>query len=143
MPNIRILDTSNIAELKRCFPVYKVLRPHLDEQEFIRRVQIQVSERFQIAFIEEDEKIVAAAGYRIQHNLFAGRMLYLDDLITDPLRKKSGHATALLEWVKAYAIAEQCDAFHLDSGYQRHDAHRLYLKNGFDLASHHFAKTLP
>jgi hypothetical protein len=32
-----------------------------------------------------------------------------------------------------------CGELHLDSGVQRFGAHRVYLKNGFDITSHHFA----
>ncbi len=35
-----------------------------------------------------------------------------------------------------------CNAVHLDSGYQRHAAYRLYLNKGFVLSSHHLALKL-
>jgi hypothetical protein len=51
-----------------------------------------------------------------------------------------GYAGALLDWIFAKAKELHCDQVHLDSGYQRHDAHRLYLKKGMKLACHHFSK---
>jgi hypothetical protein len=48
-----------------------------------------------------------------------------------------------LDFIKQYAIELGCDAIHLDSGHQRHDAHRLYLQKKFRIASHHFIVELP
>lgn len=71
-----------------------------------------------------------------------GKVLYLDDLITDPEKKKNGYGGNLIKWIEKVAVESGCDEIHLDSGYGRNDAHRLYLKCGFHLASHHLSKRL-
>lgn len=142
MQDVKIIDLENSQELTRCFRVFKSLRPHLDQVEFIRRVQLQAGESYQIAVIEIEQEVVAAIGYRVQHFLAWGKVLYLDDLITDPEKKKAGYASTLLQWLSGQAKILLCDEVHLDTGYQRHDAHRLYLKHGFDLHCHHLAKKL-
>ena len=38
-----------------------------------------------------------------------------------------------------FQIGHQCDGLHLDPGYARHDAHRLYLRKGLQFNSHHLA----
>jgi GNAT superfamily N-acetyltransferase len=139
---IRILDTKNNIDIRRCLRVFAYLRPHLDETEFIKRVQAQAAEGYTIAYIESGENVVAAAGYRVLNFLAWGKVLYLDDLITDPEKKKAGYGSALLEWVAQKGKELGCDELHLDTGYQRHDAHRLYLKNGLDLSCHHLSKKL-
>lgn len=45
----------------------------------------------------------------------------------------------MLKWLQEHAKARQCDAVHLDTGYQRHAAHLAYLRNGFELNCHHLA----
>ena len=139
---IRILDTKNNIDIRRCFRVFFHLRPQLDETEFVRRVQVQAAEGYTIAYIESGEEVVAAAGYRVLHFLAWGKILYLDDLITNPDKKKTGYGSALLEWVSQKGKELGCDELHLDTGYQRHDAHRLYLKSGLDLSCHHLSKKL-
>ena len=139
---IRILDTKNEIDIRRCFRVFAHLRPNLNEAEFVRRVQVQAAEGYTIAYIESGEEVVAAAGYRVLNFLAWGKVLYLDDLITVPAKKKAGYGSALLEWVAQKGKELGCDEFHLDTGYQRHDAHRLYLKSGLDLSCHHLSKKL-
>ena len=44
----------------------------------------------------------------------------------------------MIEWLKTYAKNEGCREIHLDSGVQRYGAHRFYLREGFNITSHHF-----
>ena len=139
---IQLLDPANVANILKCFPVFAFLRPHLDEAEFVQRVEIQAREGYQIGYVEVDGVVLAAAGYRVLHFLAWGRVLYIDDLITHPEQKKSGLATTLMTWLTEQGKQLDCDEIHLDTGYQRHDAHRLYLNQGFEMSCHHMAKKL-
>jgi hypothetical protein len=40
---------------------------------------------------------------------------------------------------KFYALEQGCRQLELDSGVQRFGAHRFYLREGFDISSHHFS----
>lgn len=139
---IKILNPNDKNEIARCFSVFTHLRADLEKEEFIRRVQLQSEEGYEIAYIESGFEIVAAAGFRILHFLAWGRVLYLDDLITRPDLKRSGYGSALIEWIAAHGKKNACQEMHLDTGYQRHDAHRLYLKAGMNLNCHHLSKAL-
>jgi GNAT superfamily N-acetyltransferase len=139
---VELIDLNNVEEIRQCFPVIHFLRPHLTEESFVAAVQTQRNEGYQIAAIRLDGQVVAAAGYRLQHFLYSGKILYVDDLITLPEKKKMGLATSLMAWLEQTAREQGCDELHLDSGYQRNDAHRLYLNCGLIMNCHHFAKKL-
>jgi GNAT superfamily N-acetyltransferase len=62
--------------------------------------------------------------------------------VTVPEERGRGYASQLLDWLVGHAQAQRCDAVHLDTGYGRHDAHRLYLKVGFELQCPHVALQL-
>ncbi|MEO7001043.1 MAG: GNAT family N-acetyltransferase [Ktedonobacterales bacterium] len=85
---------------------------------------------------------VAAAGFRFLHTLAWGAYLYVDDLVTLPQYRGQGHAHALLQWIEQEAERLGCEQLHLDSGSQRHTAHRFYLNHGFDIIAHHFKRDL-
>ena len=141
MPEILFAKTD--AEIAACFPTFKFLRPHLVEAEFVPRVRKQQTQGYAILYIAEQVGDVAAcAGFRFIDMLYSGRQLYIDDLITRPTSRQSGYAGQLLDWLIAHARETHCDQVHLDSGYQRNDAHRLYLNKKFLLASHHFSIVL-
>ena len=48
----------------------------------------------------------------------------------------------LLRWLVRDASERGLDQLHLDSGVQRHGAHRFYLAHRFAITSHHFAMEL-
>ena len=72
--------------------------------------------------------------------LYSGKTLYIDDLSTLPGARGKGYASTLLDFVIEQARQHGCQCVSLDSGQNpaRYDAHRLYLKKGFNITSHHF-----
>ena len=139
---MNILKATSDTEIGALFQVFKVLRPHLIEAEFVSRIRRQRSQGYRLIYLRDPEAVAAAAGYRILEFLAWGKVLYIDDLITLSEKRGAGFAGALMDWLIAHAREQKCDELHLDSGYQRHDAHRLYLNKGMQLGCHHFSMKL-
>jgi|SRR6185436_2269306 len=129
-------------DIAACFDVMSQLRQHLHHEQFVTRVRLQEQTGYQLALLEHEGGIKAAAGFRIIENLFSGRMFYVDDLVTDERERSKGHGKQLIEWLIERARKEGCQTFELDSGVQRFDAHRFYLANRMIISSHHFRLTL-
>lgn len=141
MTTISLAETDD--QIRRCYPVMAELRPHLVEKEFVERVRRQQKESgYQLAFVEEFGAVRAVAGIRIAEFLAWGRILYVDDLVTASAERSRGHAQALFDWLIARAKASGCAQLHLDSGVQRFDAHRFYLRQRMSITSHHFSLTV-
>ncbi len=130
------------ADIRKCWPVMKLLRPHLDEATFVPLVQQMMEEGYELAFIEENGIAAAAIGFRYQQKLFDGKQIYVDDLTTLEEHRGKGYAGHLLDHVFDLARQRGYACVTLDSGPQRHDAHRLYLNKGFRISSMHFSKEL-
>jgi GNAT superfamily N-acetyltransferase len=94
------------------------------------------------SFVAGREAAVAAAGFRRVTALYWSDAVYIDDLITLADFRGMGHADALMRWLMAEARRLGCEQLHLDSGTQRHDAHRFYLKHRFSIRSLHFSQRL-
>lgn len=139
--DIRIASTE--AEITACFPAIHELRPHLTEAAFVAQVQRQVQNHgYTLVCTTVEDEVVAAAGYRIVEYLAWGRILYVDDLICRSAFRHRGYGGKLLDWLLEKARESGCAQFHLDSGVQRHDAHRLYLGRKLHISSHHFSREL-
>lgn len=108
----------------------------------MQQVHRQRSQGYRIVAVRAGGQVPSAAGYRLAEFLAWGKVLYIDDLTTIESARGQGHAGALLDWLIRHAREQGCNAVHLDSGYQRHAAHRLYLHKGFTLSSHHLALAL-
>lgn len=130
------------ADIAACYDVMAELRPHVRREAFVPLVRELQHDGFRLACIRREGRVVAVAGYRLSTNLFCGRHLYVDDLVTAKAERSKGHGSALLAWLRALAVENDCDVFHLDSGVQRKDAHRFYLREGMELSSYHFSERL-
>jgi GNAT superfamily N-acetyltransferase len=130
-------------KINACFEVYLELRPHLEnKKDFIKKVLLQQQEGFQLAAIFEGEEAVAAIGFRFITTFAWGKILYIDDLTTKAHLYGKGYRTAPLDDAIKQANEFHCNQVHLDSGYMRNKAHRLYLRYGFELTSHQFSLKL-
>ena len=138
MPRIAVTD----KEIESCFDVMSELRPKIIKSEFLNTVREMESQGFKLVFIEENTKVVAAAGYRISTNLFLGKNLYVDDLITSASVRSKGYGEVLITWLRNLAIENKCNTLHLDSGTQRGQAHKFYFRNGLTIVNYHFSADL-
>jgi hypothetical protein len=76
--SISIALAENDATIARCFPVMVQLRPHLEAETFVSRVQRQRQQGYHLAFLEHDSVVRAVAGYRFTQSLSWGRFCYVD-----------------------------------------------------------------
>lgn len=130
------------ADIQKCWPAMKLLRPHLEEAHFVSLVKEMLSEGYELVFIEENGVAAAAIGYRYEQKLFDGKQIYVDDLTTLEEHRGKGYAGQLLDFVFDLAKKRGYACITLDSGPARHDAHRLYLNKGFQISSLHFTRKL-
>ena len=96
--------------------------------------------RFLVAY--DGDRCLGVAGWRIVALTFAVRKLYVDDLVTTADGRSKGVGHALLAELESRARATGCTVIDLDSGVQRHDAHRFYFRERMHISSHHFTKAL-
>lgn len=137
---IKLAETD--AEIEQCFPVMVQLRPHLTLAAFLKRIHIQREEGYQLAFVEDEGRVTAVAGFRIMEMLAHGRTLYVDDLVTDEACRSKGYGDMLMDWLTEFARVEECVELQLDSGVQRFRAHAFYFRKGMHISSYHFARKL-
>lgn len=139
---VRIARTTE--EIEFCQEAILAFRPNVNEKNLVPEVLQMFGEGFTLAYIsnEEKTKAVAITGYRRMHMLRTGTIIYIDDLYTSPECRGKGYAKTLLDFVYRQGEKEGVKAVHLDSGYMLHDAHRLYLNQGYHLACNHFARMI-
>jgi len=114
----------------------------LVEADFVARVRSMQTTGFEMAFAEVTGEVKAVAGFRVLNKFATGRSLYVDDLVTTASARSQGFGDALFDWLMGAARERDCVQLELDSGVQRHDAHRFYLRRRMKISSHHFVLAL-
>jgi GNAT superfamily N-acetyltransferase len=119
------------------------LRPHIAPDDYLPRVRRMMrTDGYHLVAGVEDGVVRAVAGFRLMEMLYCGRILYVDDLITDEAARSAGWGARLLEWLRWRAAGEGCDELHLDSGTHRNRAHSFYFREGMTITAFHFAEQL-
>lgn len=118
------------------------LRDHVEHAELRRRFEEGAPEGYRLAAVRDRGGWKAAAGFHVFTNLNNGKILYVDDLVTISDVRSRGYGKLLNGYLVDLARREGCATIELDSGVQRHDAHRFYLRERYDITSHHFGRRL-
>ena len=139
MSSSRIAIAAAPDAIRLCHPVMRELRSHLHNAErFVERVQRQQRGGYHLAFLESEGEVRAVAGYRFLESLFSGKFLYVDDLVTTATDRSHGFGGQLFDWLVEQAREKGCENLELDSGVQRFDAHRFYMRKRMNISSYHF-----
>lgn len=141
---MEIREATSDEAVAACYPVLAQLRPNIaSADDLIGRVARMRKEGYRlVCVVDQDGLVVAVAGFRVFEMLFRGRFLYVDDLVTHSSARSAGHGAALLAWLEAEARRHDCEELVLDSGVQRHDAHRFYLRERFRIQAYNFQRKL-
>jgi len=139
---MEIREATTREEITLCEKAILEFRPNLNPATFIDDIMDMMKAGFRLLYIpgEQGTGAAAIAGFRVFTMLRTGTIIYIDDLFTFEANRGKGFASALLGHINAIAKASNIKAVHLDSGYNLHPAHRLYLSQGFVLGAHHFVK---
>ncbi|MGF1431467.1 GNAT family N-acetyltransferase [Kitasatospora sp. LaBMicrA B282] len=123
-------------------PLIRLLRPGLGRAEF-----------FAFAAEGHDQGLVFTAAYDPRgrclgvaaHRVLAtsrGRLLVLEDLVTEPDARSTGVGARLLAELEERARRAGCVRIELDSGVSNHGAHRFYHARRMSIVALHFAHEL-
>ena len=128
-----------LDDIRLAVPVLLQLRTSFTEQQLLTRIHQQQDQGYKLAIVEQDEQVLCVAGLVVQQKLAWGKHIYIDDLVSDQQTRSRGAGKCMLDFLKHWGRQQGCQQLHLDSGVQRFAAHRFYLREGFDIASHHFS----
>lgn len=136
------LEPGDARLVTDALPVLLELRPHLTPGSFTAVYDEGHPQGLRFTAAYAEGRCVGVAGWRVVASTSPLRQLYVDDLVTSTAYRSAGVGKALLDELERRAREVGCSVLTLDSGVNRHDAHRFYLRERMHIASHHFAKRL-
>jgi len=130
------------ARWAQAFEVLRELRTHLTEAMLTDVLAEGTPQGLRFTAVFDGDECIGVAGWRLVANTSAIRKLYVDDLVTRATDRSRGAGALLLADLESRARAAGCTVIDLDSGVEKHDAHRFYLRERMHIRGHHFTKVL-
>ena len=127
--------------LQRAESAHRQLRPQL-MPDYLGQMQRVFASGGRMLVAVEDGEVVGLCVWRILEKTFSRSELYIDDLVADAGHRSSGIGKALLGWCETHARDAGCTQLTLDSGTPRLKAHKFYFREGLQITSFHFVKSL-
>lgn len=140
---MKIEHAQSDEQIAATFQVMRQLRTHLVEEEYVPQIRaLMASDGFRLAFLADEDEVRAVAGYRIMNMLYCGRLLYVDDLVSDERVRSRGYGARLLDWLKDEGRRQGCAELQLISRVTREQAHRFYFREGLGIECFQFRTSL-
>jgi len=131
------------VQIANTYDVMVQLRPSLERAAYVALVRgLMASDGFRLACLVDEGEVRAVAGYRIMQMLYCGRLLYVDDFVTDARVRSRGYGARLLGWLKETGRAQGCSELQLISRVVREQAHRFYFREGLGIECFQFRTSL-
>ena len=141
--DVSIVTVTTDEQILQTRDVMRELRPGVPAEMYLATVRrMMASDGYRLAAVAEQGVVRAVAGYRYMEMLYCGKILYVDDLNTDPRCRSKGYGKLLLDSLKKEARANGCRELHLESGVQREQTHRFYFREGLTINCYHFRVVL-
>jgi GNAT superfamily N-acetyltransferase len=138
-----IKELVNKEGLLKAFPIMKQLRTHLVEETYLNLIEDMKREGYKMFALYLVNEVVAVAGVIKLTNLYYGKHVWVNDLVTDVNQRSKKYGQILLSFINEWAKENGCDVVALSSGLQRLEAHKFYeSKMRFDKTSYVFKKQL-
>ena len=126
-------------QIAATFDVMRQLRPHLERDEYVPLMRrLMASDGLKLLVLADAGIVRAVAAYRFMNMLYCGRLLYIDDLVSDEQVRSKGYGAQLIARLKEEARAHGCSEVQLISRVIREHAHRFYFRQGFGIECFHF-----
>ena len=98
-----VVELNGRGDFRRAWPVMRELRGHLSEDRWLELMDVIVADGYRLLALEDDGgSIQALAGIRVGTNLYYGKHVWVDELVTAPDARSLGHGRALLAHVESW-----------------------------------------
>lgn len=140
---INIVHAESDEQIAATFEVMQQLRPHLERNKYVPMIRnLMASDGLRVMALCDDGVVRAVAAYRVMNMLYCGRLICIDDLVSDERSRSRGYGSQLIAKLKELGRELGCTEIQLISRTIREQAHRFYFREGFGIECFHFRTKL-
>ncbi|MBA4495779.1 GNAT family N-acetyltransferase [Paenactinomyces guangxiensis] len=130
---MEFLELRTKNELLASYPVMIDFCPDLSQNEYLDYIQEMINEAHRLFSLKINGKIVSVATVSIRTDLSNGRHLWISELVTSSVERSKGYGKVMMNYLKEFAVKQNCKKIILFSGLARHQAHHFWENHmGFE-----------
>jgi GNAT superfamily N-acetyltransferase len=138
-----IIRELTVDEFPQILPLIEQHNPKLDPAELQRRLDAMIPHDYHCIAAFLEGRMVGVAGYWLGARFYCGEYMDVDNVFVLPELRSQGIGWRLMDWLHEKAQELRCKVVMLDSYTTYVDAHRFYLRMGYEILGYHFVKRLP
>ncbi len=142
-PATLVIRELAVEEFPAILPLIEQHNPKIPSEELRRRLAAMIPHRYHCIAAFLGDRMVGVAGYWLGARFYSGEYMDVDNVFVLPELRSSGIGARMMEWLHAKAAELRCQCLMLDSYLSYTDAHRFYLRLGYEQLGYHFLKRLP
>lgn len=129
--------------IEDAYKLMQQLRPTLDKDRYINLLEEMKKEGYKNYALYVDGKMVSLAGVIKLTNLYYGKHIWVNDLVTDENYRDKGYGEELLTYIEVVGKELHCENIALSSAIRKVDAHNFYDRHmSFNKTSFVFVKPI-
>lgn len=140
MISCKLLTESNSKEI---VPFLVLLNKEIPENIIANRLAEMFTRGYKCVGIFEKDNMIGLSGFWILTKYYVGSHIEPDNVIIHPDHRGAGIGEALIKWIEAYALSENCLAAELNCYVTNHAGQKFWTNQGYNIIGFHYQKTLP
>jgi GNAT superfamily N-acetyltransferase len=138
-----VIRELTVDEFPLMLPLIEQHNTKLEPAELRRRLDSMIPHGYRCIAAFLGDRMVGVAGYWIGARFYCGEYMDVDNVFVLPELRSFGIGWRMMDWLHEKAQELRCKVVMLDSYTTYVDAHRFYLRMGYEILGYHFVKRLP
>jgi GNAT superfamily N-acetyltransferase len=118
------------------------LYPKMSVQDYEQLLQQMIPHHYKQIIVSDENKIVGLSGYWINHRLWCGKYVDVDNVIVHPDYRSKGIGKLMMQWIEEEGKRLGCNISVLDVYVDNFKAQKFYYREGYIARGYHFLKPL-
>jgi GNAT superfamily N-acetyltransferase len=138
-----VIRELTVEEFPLILPLIEQHNSKLDPAELRHRLEGMIPRGYRCIAAFMEDRMVGVAGFWVSARFYSGEYMDVDNVFVLPELRSAGIGWRMMDWLHEKAQELRCKVVMLDSYTTYVDAHRFYLRLGYEILGYHFIKRLP
>ncbi len=139
---MKVAELSSLEDMLYYHEFIKFLYPKLSLTDYSNLLKGMIPNNYRQIVVLENNKPVGLSGYWINHRLWCGKYIDVDNVVVHPEYRSKGIGKMMMDYLCKLGKKEGCNISVLDVYVDNFKAQKFYYREGYIARGYHFLKPL-